>query len=147
MNLRFQKLFVIWNQPNLSANNTNQAMCHLEWSITSRNDKVMLLDRHLLKLLGCGRNLLKLLNVLKICPSFLKAMNIYSNFPKYVKHLLKLGYYHWPTILLRTPSVFLYLFSLKNSEWFLTKTLVAMDWLHSGRNYSTQVSYHLYSQL
>ena len=147
MHLRFQKLIMIWNQPNLSAHNANQAICHLDWLITSRNDKAKLPDRHLLKLLGCGRNLLKLQNVLKICPIFLKAMNIYSNFPKYVKHLLKLGYYHWPTTFLYTPSVFLYLFSPKNSEWFLTKTLVAMGWLHSGRNHITQVLYHLYGQL
>ena len=147
LHLRFQKLFMIWNQTNLSADNTNQAMCHLDWLITSRNDKALLLNRHLLKLLGCGRNLLKLLNVLKICTRFLKAMNTYSNFPKYVKHLMKLGYYHWPTTLLYTPTVFLYLFSPKNSEWFLTKTLVAMGWLHSGRNHRTQVLYHLYGQL
>ena len=64
-----------------------------------------------------------------------------------MKHLLKLGYHHWPNTLLHTPSGFLYLFSLKNSGWFLTKTLVAMGWLHSGRHLVTRVCYHLYNQL
>ena len=64
-----------------------------------------------------------------------------------MKHLLKLGYHHWPNTLLHTPSGFLYLFSLKNSGWFLTKTLVAMGWLHSGRHLVTRVCYHFYNQL
>ena len=64
-----------------------------------------------------------------------------------MKHLLKLGYHHWPNTLLHTRSGFLYLFSLKNSGWFLTKTLVAMGWLHSGRHLVTRVCYHLYNQL
>lgn len=42
---------------------------------------------------------------------------------------------------------FIPIFLLKNSGWFLTKTLFTMSWLHSGRNQVTQDSYHLYSQV
>ena len=59
-----------------------------------------------------------------------------------MKHLLKLSYYHWPTTMLHTPSGFLYLFSLKHSVWFQTKTLVAMVWLYSGRNHVTLPEFH-----
>ena len=66
---------------------------------------------------------------------------------KYVKYLLKLGYHHWSTTLLHTTNFFIPIFLLKNSGWFLTKTLFTMSWLHSGRNQVTQDSYHLYSQV
>ena len=66
--------------------------------------------------------------------------------PKYLKHLLKLGYYHWPTTLLPTTSGFLYLFSPKNSQWFLTKMLVPISYLRFGRNHNNRVSYDLYNQ-
>ena len=78
--------------------------------------------------------------VLKIYLSLLKVMN-----PKYVKHMLKLGYYHWPTTLLHNLSGFLYLFSLKNSGWFLTKTLVVMGWLPELPEFHTifTTNYHV----
>ena len=83
--------------------------------------------------------------VLKIYLSLLKVMNFYSRIPNTWNICWNLAIIIDLPLCYTISLVFLYLFSLKNSGWFLTKTLVVMGWLPELPKFHTifTTNYHV----